>query len=91
MQPERRTLDDAELTPLHLHRRITDLESHAQSMDAWRVTIEENTAIQLEVVEVGKAIVKGMSWIKTIVVWIGVVGGAIAGTVIAIKKTLDVL
>lgn len=79
------------LTIPHLHRRVSALEEHAKGIDSWRVSIEENTAIQLEVVEVGKAIVKGMGWVRSIIIWIGMIAAAVSATVVAIKKTAELL
>lgn len=71
-----------------LEQRITVLERHADSMLAWRKSVEENTEVQREVVAVGKdiiAAVRVLGWVGSGIKWLAAVGAACAVIFAAIK------
>lgn len=72
----------------HLEHRVTALEQHAESMSEWRKSVDENTAVQREVVEVGKdiiAAVRVLGWIGNGIKWLSGVAAASAVIFAALK------
>lgn len=71
-----------------LEDRVSALEQHADSMSAWRKSVEENTEVQREVVAVGKdiiAAVRVLGWIGYAIKWAAAVAAACA----VIKATVS--
>jgi len=79
---------EVDMSPKALHRRISLLEEHATSMREWSLTVEENTEMQRQVVEVGKDIVSAMrvlGWVGKLFKWIASIGAGFAAIWAAIK------
>lgn len=70
---ERRVLK-LETTISDHDRRITDADSKIEMVIAWKNAIEESTEVNRELVEVGKALLKLLGWIKLASKWITSVG-----------------
>lgn len=54
------------------------MQAHIKSMLEWRETIAESTEVNREMVEVGKALLKTLGWVKVVAKWIISVGTACA-------------
>ncbi len=71
-----------------LENRVTALEKHADGMNAWRKSVEENTEVQREVVAVGKDIIAAfrvLGWIGHGIKWLAGVAAAVAALSLAVK------
>ena len=78
-----------------LHRRITDIETdvqelkkHASAMTEWRASIDENTEVSKEGVEVMRQLISAVhvfGWIATGAKWVTWISAACAGIWVGLK------
>lgn len=81
----RKSDSEPNLSPLSLHTRLTKVEEHTIAMMAWRASIEESTEVNKEMVDIGKALLRALSWVAVMSKWITAVSAAIAFLWIGIK------
>lgn len=74
---EARVADHAKLLTEH-GRRLTDVETATGSHSQLIAVLQQNIAMQNELAEVGRALIKALGWVGTAARWLASVAGACA-------------